>query len=247
MPCDAIISDWNGTIVGYRDEKPILRSIAVGVFKFSIPFHPLRVVTILRAQRELESLYAEGRRDGDFDYIREMFRVFNSRIVAGVSVALIRRLVDGYAAEPGTQGEIDLRVLRPVREAHQAGKVTGVFSAGYRYGIERILTAAGFHDDFDFCEADDLREENGEAVGFVLNIYRNKPRLLADLLRRRGLDADRVAYIGDSEDDEGCFEMVRYPVVPFLAPEEAKQRYARKYRAFVPQTERDLADFIRKT
>ena len=122
-----------------------------------------------------------------------------------------------------------------------------MFSAGYRYGIERILTAAGFHDDFDFYEADDLREENGKAVGFVVNIYRNKPRLLVDLLRRRDLDVDRVAYIGDSEDDEGCFDMVKYPVVPFLAPEEAKQRYARKYRAFVPQTERDLADFIRKT
>jgi phosphoglycolate phosphatase-like HAD superfamily hydrolase len=247
MPCDAIISDWNGTIVGYRDEKPILRSIARGIFRSSVPFHPMGIVTILRAQRELESLYAEGRREGDFDYIREMFRVFNGRIVAGVPVALIRRLVDRYAAEPGTQGEIDLRVLRPVREAHQAGKVTGVFSAGYRYGIERILTAVGFHDDFDFYEADDLREENGKAVEFTLNIYRNKPRLLVDLLRRRGLDADRAAYLGDSEDDEGCFEMVKYPIVPFLAPEEAKQRYARKYRAFVPQTERDLADFIRKT
>src|SRR4030042_4042175 len=135
MPCDAIISDWNGTIVGYRDEKPILRSIATGIFRASVPFHPMRIVTILRAQRELERLYAEGRREGDFDYIREMFRVFNGKIVAGVPVPLIRRLVDRYAAEPGTQGEIDLRVLRPIREAHQIGKLTGVFSAGYRYGI----------------------------------------------------------------------------------------------------------------
>jgi phosphoglycolate phosphatase-like HAD superfamily hydrolase len=246
MPCDAIISDWNGTIVGYPDEKPILRSIARGIFRASVPFHPMRIVTILRAQRELESLYAEGRREGDFDYIREMFRVFNGRIVAGVPVALIRRLVDRYAAEPGTQGEIDLRVLRPIRGAHQAGKVTGIFSAGYRYGIERILKAAGFHQDFDFYEADDLEEKNGRAIGFVLNIYRNKPRLLADLLRRSGLDVDRVAYLGDSEDDEGCFEMVKHPIVPFLASEEVKERYARKHRAFVPESERELADFIRK-
>jgi phosphoglycolate phosphatase-like HAD superfamily hydrolase len=247
MPCDAIISDWNGTIVGYRDEKPILRSIATGIFRASVPFHPMTIVTILRAQRELETLYAEGRREGDFDYIREMFRVFNGRIVAGVPVALIRRLVERYAAEPGTQGEIDLRVLRPIREARQDGRITGIFSAGYRYGIERILTAAGFHQDFDFYEADDLEEKNGRAIGFVLNIYRNKPRLLADLLRRRGLDAERVAYLGDSEDDEGCFEMVRYPVVPFLAPEEAKQRYARKYRAFVPGSEKELTDFFRRS
>src|SRR4030042_2411935 len=143
MPCEAIISDWNGTIVGYRDEKPILQCIARGIFRSSLPFHPLRVVSILRAQRELERLYAEGRGEGDFDYIREMFGVFNGKIVAGVPVPLIRRLVDRYAAEPGTQGEIDLRVLRPIREARQDGRVTGIFSAGYRYGIERILTAAG--------------------------------------------------------------------------------------------------------
>ncbi|MBM4444801.1 MAG: HAD family hydrolase [Chloroflexi bacterium] len=246
MACDAIISDWNGTIVGYRDEKPILQNIARGVFKSSLPFHPLRMVSILRAQRELETLYTEGRRKGDFDYIREMFRVFNGRIVAGVPVPLVLALVDRYAAQPGTQNELDLRVLRPISEAHREGKVTGVYSAGYRYGIEMILTVAGFRQDFDFCEADDLREEKGRAVGFMLNIYRNKPRLLAELLSRRGLDARRVAYLGDSEDDEGCFEMVQYPVVPFLAPEEAKQRYARKYRAFVPESEKELSDFLRR-
>jgi phosphoglycolate phosphatase-like HAD superfamily hydrolase len=247
MPCDAIISDWNGTIVGYRDEKPILQSIARGIFRSSLPFHPLRMMSILRAQRELETLYAEGRREGDFDYVREMFRVFNSRIVAGVPAETIRRLVDRYAAQPGTQSELDLRVLRPIREAHHEGMVTGIFSAGYRYGIERILAVAGFLQAFDFCEADDLRQEKGRAVGFLLNIYRNKARLLADLLRGRNLDARRVAYLGDSEGDEGCFEMVRYPIVPFLAPEEAKQHYAQKYRAFVPESEEELADFLRRS
>ncbi len=173
--------------------------------------------------------------------------MFNGKIIGGVPVSLMHRTVDRYAAEPQTQARLDRRVLRPIKEAHQAGKVTGVFSAGYRYGIERILTVAGFHECFDFYEADDLKDEDGKAVEFVLNIYRNKPRLLVELLRRRGLDADRVAYIGDSEDDEGCFEMVKYPIVPFLAPEELKQRYAQEYRAFVPESEKELADFIRKT
>jgi len=247
MPCEAIISDWNGTIVGYRDEKPILESIARGIFRSSIPFPPIRIVAIVRAQRELEDLYAERQRDRQYDYIREMFRIFNCRIIAGEPVELIRRLVDRYAAQPGTQSQLDLRVLRPIREAHQACKATGVFSAGYRYGIERILTAAGFYADFDFCEADDLREEDGRAVEFVLNIYRNKPRLLAELLKSRNLDPRTVAYLGDSEDDEGCFEMVKYPIVPFLAPDEAKQRYARKYQAFVPDSEKELADYLRKS
>ncbi|OGO03118.1 MAG: hypothetical protein A2Y72_02765 [Chloroflexi bacterium RBG_13_53_26] len=246
MPCEAIICDWNGTIIEYRDEKPILKSIAIGLFKDAIPFHPLRIVRILRAQRELERLYGERRREGDFDFVREMFRVFNEKIVGGVPVSVVCRSVDRYAAEPQTQDKIDHRILRPIGEAHQAGKVTGIFSAGYRYGIERILTVAGFHQDFDFYEADDLKHENGRTVGFALNIYKNKPRLLTDLLRRRNMDANRVAYLGDSEDDEGCFEIVKYPIVPFLAPEEVKQRYVQKYQAFVPDSEKDLADYLRK-
>jgi len=247
MPCDAIISDWNGTILGHRDEKPILTSIAVGVFRASVPFHPLRLVLILKARRELENLYHERRREGDFDYVTEMFKVFNGRIIHGAPVSVIHRTVERYAAEPQTQAMLDQRVLRPIREAHQAGKVTGVFSAGYCHGIESILMVAGFHGDFDFYQADGLRENDGRAVEFTLNIYRNKPRLLADLLRQRNLEASRVAYLGDSEDDEGCFELVKYPVVSFLAPEEAKQRYARKYRAFVPGSEKELSDYLRRS
>jgi hypothetical protein len=245
MPCEAIICDWNGTIIEYRDEKPILKSIATGLFKDAIPFHPLRIVCILRAQQELERLYRERRRGTGFDFVREMFRVFNGKIVGGVPIHLIRRSVEGYAAEPRTQGMLDQRILRPVGEAHQAGKVTGIFSAGYRYGIERILTVAGYHECFDFYEADDFREENGKAIEFALRIYRNKPMVLLNLLRDRNLDARRVAYLGDSEDDEGCFEIVKYPIVPFLAPEELKQRYAQKYQAFVPDSEKDLADYLR--
>lgn len=246
MTCDAIVCDWNGTIVGYRDEKPVLESIAVGILRASVPFHVPTVVRILRARRELQRLYTEKRREPDFDYVREMFRVFNGKIIRGERVSVIRRSVDSFAADGRTQAALDWRVLRPIREAHQAGRVTGVFSAGYRYGIERVLTVAGFHRDFDFFEADDLKAEDGKAVEFALNIYQNKPRLLAELLKRRNLDAGRTAYLGDSQDDEGSFEIVKYPIVPFLAPRDVKERYALKYQAFVPDSESDLANYLRR-
>jgi hydroxymethylpyrimidine pyrophosphatase-like HAD family hydrolase len=54
-----------------------------------------------------------------------------------------------------------------------------------------------------------------------------------------------VAYLGDSEDDEGCFEIVGHPVAAFLAPDELKQRFALKYKAFVPKDEKDLADYLK--
>jgi len=245
MACHAIICDWNGTVIEYRDEKPILESIATDLFKASIPFHPFRMVRILKARGELETLYREGRREAEFDFVREMFRIYNERIINGLLVSFIHRSVDKYAKRQQTQAKLDHRVLRSIKECHQGGKTTGIFSAGYKYGIERILTVAGYRENFDLCEADNLEEEGGRAIEFELNIYKNKPRLLLELLRGRNMDESRVAYVGDSEDDEGCFEMVRYPVVAFLAAEELKERYAQKYKAFVPQDEKELAHYFR--
>lgn len=246
MPCEAIISDWNGTLIDYRDEKPVLEALAASLFRKSIPFHPLRMGRILKARQELESLYAEKRRDGDFDFVREMFRVYNNRIVRGLPVSLVHQTVEEYARKPETQARLDLRMLRTIEECHRRGMSTGIFSAGFRYGIEGILGFAGYRRYFDFCEADDLERDDGKAVGFPLRIYRNKPALLARLLEERGIDAARTAYVGDSEDDEGCFEMVRFPIVPFLAPENVKEAYARRYGAFVPQTELELQDYLKR-
>lgn len=245
MPCDAIICDWNGTIIAYRNERPILEGIAVDVFKACFPFHPFRMARIFKARRELETLYQEGRRDNEFDFVREMFRVYNERIINGVAVSIIYRSIEKHANKRQTQAKLDHRILRPIKECHQAGKTTGIFSAGYKYGIERILAVAGYDRYFDFCEADRLREDDGRAVEFALDVYKRKPTLLLELLRDRNMDASRVAYLGDSEDDEGCFEIVGYPVLAFLAPEELKESYAQKYKAFVPADEKDLANYLR--
>jgi len=247
MPCDAIICDWNGTIIEYRDEKPLLEHIATDVFKSCFPLRPMRMVRILKARSDLEKLYAEAHRDGEFDFLREMFRVYNDLIIRGVPVSWVHRSVDAYATREDTQAKLDLRILRPVEAFHKAGKPTGILSAGYGYGIEAILRAAGHQSSFDFCEADRLREANGEAIEFGLNIYGNKRGVLLKLLQSRDMDASRLAYIGDSEDDEGCFEIVGHPIVSLMAPEEVKEKYATKYNAFVPTDEADLASYLRRS
>jgi phosphoserine phosphatase len=246
MSCEAVICDWNGTIIDYRDEKPVLEAVAGGVFLRSAPFHPFRMARILKARQEMEALYREKRRDGDFDYVCEMFRIYNLRIIKGLPVSLVQEAVDRYARKPRTQTGLDHKILRPLKECHEKGITTGIFSAGFRYGIDRILGFAGYRQYFDFCEADDLEIDDGRAAGFPLRTYRKKSALLPGLLTRHRLDASRTAYMGDSEDDEGCFEIVGYPVVPFLAPEQVKETYARKYRAFVPETEQELRDYLVK-
>ncbi len=245
MPIDAIICDWNGTLIEYRDEKPVLENTARDVFWASFPFHPLKIMRILRARRELENLYLRARRGNEFDFVREMFRVYNEQIINGVPVSVVLRSVESYARKPQTLAKLDQRVLRPIRKCHQTGKTTGILSAGYGHGTERILAAAGYDKDFDFIEADVLKQNSGRAIGFGLDIYKRKPPLLEKLLKDRNIDAKRTAYIGDSEDDEGCFEMVKYPIVSFLAPEELKQRYAAKLKAFIPRDELELSNYLK--
>ncbi len=246
MAYDTIISDWNGTIIKDRDERLLLKTIAIDLFKASIPFHLIRAARLLKVRAELEGLYRQGRQDTEFDFIREMFIIYNRKIINGLPIFFIHRSVDRYAARRETQHKLDLRILRLLRSCHQGGKTTGILSAGYGYGIDRILTVAGFRGCFDFREADSFKQEGRRAVEFPLNIYKNKPQLLLRALRHRNLDEKRTVYIGDSEDDEGCFEIARYPIVAFFATEELKERCASRYKAFIPEDEKDLANYLRK-
>ena len=111
--------------------------------------------------------------------------------------------------------------------------------------LTRILKTAGYDRCFDFYEANQFKEEKGKAIGLELKVYKNKPQLLLKLLRERNLDEKRTVYLGDSDEDAGCFEIVGHPVISFLAPEELKERYAQKYKAFVPIDEEDLAKYLR--
>ncbi|RLC93791.1 MAG: hypothetical protein DRI40_08320 [Chloroflexi bacterium] len=244
MSWDAIICDWNGTIIEDRDEKPILESIAVDVFKASVPWHPARMARILKARRRLQALYKEKQRDAEFDFVIEMFRVYNDGVVRGLPVSLIHRAVQTYARKPETQAKLDHRLLRSVARCRQLVKLTGILSAGYEYGIKSILTAAGYANCFDFVEANQLREYSGKAFGFQLDIYTNKRQALLNLLSNMGLDANRVVYLGDSDGDAGCFQLVGRPVVAFLCPDDLKQKYAQSYAAFVPRDEADLMAYL---
>ena len=189
MACEALISDWNGTLIQYRTEMPALERVGVDAFRASIPFHPLRALRILKARGQLRAIRRQGRPETDFDFIKDMFRVFNRMVVSGLPTSVVEASFDRYAKNAETQSRLDLRLLRLIRESHEEGRTTGILSAGYRYGIERVLTVAGYRHYFDFCEADEFRSEDGRVIEFGLNIYRNKPKLLLRLLTERHLEA----------------------------------------------------------
>ena len=244
MAYDTIISDWNGTITKDDDEKAILETIAKDLFKASIPLHLVRAARLLNVRAELEDLYWQGNQDTEFDFATEMFKIYNPQVIDGLPLSFIHRSVNRYAARKETQYKLDRRILRPIHSFHQGGKVTGILSSGYGYGIDRILSVAGFRRCFDFRIANSFKREGGRATAFILKIYKNKHQFLLEALSHRNLDGDRTVYIGNSEDDEGCFDIVRYPIVAFLASDEFKERCASRYKAFVPEDERDLMNYL---
>ncbi len=244
MPYDAVICDWNGTIFADRDEKSILYFIGQDIFKTYIPFRPVRMLHMLQVKRQLDALYGEKRRDQNFDFVRAMFCLYNEHVLRGIPIETIKNAVHRYARRGQTQSKLDLRVLRAINACHQSGKCTGVLSGGFDFGIMSILQAAGFGNIFDFCHANSLKEKDGRAIGFELRVYRNKADWLCSILEKLQIHGDRVVYVGDSDVDEGCFRLVGYPVVSFMAHDEAKQAYRKEYDAFVPIGEKDLGRYL---
>jgi len=164
--------------------------------------------------------------------------------VMGCPSSLIKKSVESYAWRSGIK-KLDRRILRIVQEWHGRGKLTGLLSGAYEHGIRSVLGAAGFGDIFDICCANTLKEHDGVAIGFDLNVYRNKVQLLDEILAKHRIDRSRTVYVGDSDVDAGCFEYVGYPVVSLLAPDDVKKAYASRYNAFVPHSEADLKEYLR--
>lgn len=244
MPVSALICDWNGTIIHYRNEKPLLNFIGVELFKSCLPFRFARMAHILRAKKRMELIETGEYNDSGIDPVREIFRVYNEEVIKGVPVPFIDRAVEKYARRFKTQHKLDRRILESIKRCYQQGKTTGILSAGYGYGIHMILQESGYDRYLHFCEADTLNQENGYALEFGLTIYGSKHEVLERVLKERKLDPAQVAYLGDSEDDAGCLDMVGYPILPFFAEPAIKERFSRKYNAFIPEDGDDLYNYL---
>jgi phosphoserine phosphatase len=245
MTCSAIICDWNGTLYEDVDEEAIVKAIIVDLAKSYIPSHPFKFARLIKTKNELEILNRKRNQGLGNDRIVEVLQAYSEKLIKGVPMSLIRRLVEKYSNRRDVQDKVVFKVLRPVAECHRSGITTGILSAGYSYGIQMILKSAGYVDCFDFYKANILTETEDKAIGFTLSIYKNKAELLLKILKDRDLDPKNTAYLGDALEDVGCFEVIGHPIVSFLTPEVLKHKFAQEYRAFIPKDESDLARYLK--
>jgi phosphoserine phosphatase len=245
MTCSAVICDWNGTLYEDIDEGAIVRAIIVHLAKSYIPSHPFKFALLIKTKNDLETLRRKRNQGRENGSLVEMLQSYSEKIIKGVPMSSVRRLVEEYSNRRDVQSKVVLKALRPVAERHRSGITTGILSAGYSYGIQMILKSAGYVDCFDFYKANTLTETEDKAVGFTMSIYKNKAELLLNILKDRNLDPQKTAYLGDAMEDVGCFEAVGHPIVSFLTPEVLKQKFAQEYSVFIPKDESDLARYLK--
>jgi phosphoserine phosphatase len=252
----SVVSDWNGTLIKNKDEAPILKGLGMWILKAAAnPFHPIRkypqcrVFHLLKMKQKLELLYDEKRKDKEFDFVSEMYKIFNEDVIKGLPVKYIRRFVDNYAGDPNTQSMLDRNIFYPLTIRRNALDKVGILSTGYDLGIARIIKESIYSKNglrLDFIISNPLERKNGIAIGFSLANYKKKHEILEKLFREGKLEPDTCAYIGDSLEDEGCMSLVPYPIVSFYAADEFKQYAASKMKAFILEKERDLFELLDK-
>jgi phosphoserine phosphatase len=244
MPVKAIISDYEGTIFEHPTGEALNKAIAYAALRHDLfTLHWGSVGKLLKAKKEIKQRlqdYKEGKR-----HLWEVYEPFNEKVLNGRPVPFVNKVVDKFAKE--NAGKVDERLLRPIKSAHRQGAKTGILSVGYDYGIKRVLGEAGYCDIFDTVFANYLREVDGTAIGFTLEIYGKKADILKDkFLKAGGFREEETLYFGDSADDEPVAEVLPpgHFIVPFFATEDFRIKMAKKHKAFVPTDEADLGKYL---
>ncbi|MBI3190103.1 hypothetical protein HYZ41_00190 [archaeon] len=246
MPIKNIVSDWNGTLIKYPTEGRLMGEIGSSILNSDPYFeHPVKSITNgVRLMKHMTHLidmkkkYKAGKIEYDaiYDY-------FNENVLRGTPEQIIEKAVKKYAAKAAE--ELDTGLLKAIRDFYNEDKNTGILSTGYMNGIIKTLCTLGTIP-FHTVAANDIEWKNGEAVKFDLNIYKNKEKFLDDVFfKEHKYRPDETTYIGDTEEDEKCFEMVKYPIASFFATDDFKQHAAEKYNAFVAEEPEEYGRIIK--
>jgi len=241
MPIKYIVSDWNGTLISYPDEGKLMERIGKDILKNSGVHHPVRSVQLLMHMFHLKDMVG-WYKSGGISY-KEIYDYFNPYVLEGTPKEIINRAVEKYAEE--AYKEMDVKLLKVVSDRHNNRILTGVLSTGYRNGIVKTLQKAAIQETsintpiiFDLTIANDIVWRDGKkgmvAEKFDLRIYNNKEKYLESIFFRScGFNPKTTAYIGDTDEDEKCLEMVEYPVVSKFADDGFKQRMATKFNNMI--------------
>lgn len=250
MPPELIVSDWNGTLFEYPTDEQQNKKIALGVLEdvatdvlkgklWQIPELIKLGLTRTRIKNRLEQY------EKDSLHLRDVYDPFNRVILRGRSVGLVNSALDEYSLE--SAHKVDERMLRPIANTHDKGTQTGILSLSFYRSIIKILERSGFGEVFDDVHCNHLRKNDGRVVGLTYNgsggLYGRKPEVIREMYIEEGVRPKEIIYMGNSFEDDAPVAEILPPgnfIVPFYATDEFKQEMAKRYKAKVPESKREL-------
>ncbi|MEM5826286.1 MAG: haloacid dehalogenase-like hydrolase [Candidatus Aenigmatarchaeota archaeon] len=265
MNYKTIVSDWNGTIFYDATDEEIHKEFAYELLRSSAKsviastresFETF--IKVINSGRKIMKKYKEynktrARKDIEAnekikrmkEIANEIYEIFNSNILIGRTEEFVDRVIENYAKR--NKDRIDRRVLNPIRNAHSKGKGTFIISGSYQKCIKRILDLSNYISAFDEIIGTKIREY----CGIVTNVDEASRKRKRDLFIQKffnelGLRENDIIYLGDCEFDLEIGEMLPEGnfIVPFLATDEFKELASRYCKAFVPESESDLAMYL---
>lgn len=168
-----------------------------------------KVMGTLELAEKYERMYREGKIDydewADLDISSWMGKDFSPAILALRKVKLMK----------GAKQAIELLRLN--------GFLVGVVSAGLNVVLKRVLD----HVKLDFYEVNELILKNNVVIGYEIKVgYRDKGKKVVELSRRFSIPLNRVAVVGDSENDIEMFKLPEVFRIAFIPSHPELRRLA---------------------
>lgn len=256
MPIKNACFDWNGTLfipetdeslnkaVAHAIKKDLLGGIIWGKF-WNIP----RALRLLREGKPAVEKALAQYKKGDAT-LQEVYKAFNQHIIRGTPINVILNAFNQFAND--NYSSVDSRMLDPLMEFRGQRRI---LSTSQSYVIHRTLMEDRYSEIFERFDITANKfsmltvKDFKNVAGFTLDIYGKKAKVFKEsFLNDEGWKSDETIYSGDTEDDLPVADLLPkgHFVAPFLASDDFKQLAAKTYGAFVPESEQDWANYLKK-
>ena len=247
MPIRAAYFDWNGTLIQDRDDVGVLDAIRYKVqwerfnpLSGGVRYHTKPFWDLWALKNEVDRLYKYLNDGANPEIVyKEIYAAYNKGVVEGLPMGFVESVIDEYAGDAAQR--VDKPVLDQIRKARSENPTLKYLvlgpSSGCRPAIEKTLESAGYEGVFTRVIGNRIEQMNGgkHAKRFGIELLGSdvKRRFLEEDLAMMDVSPADAIYMGDSEMDWGCFELLAeaggVPIVAPMAPKRFSESSASRY------------------
>jgi len=233
-----VVSDWNGTLITDKDDKPMLKQIGMDELAYCAkrPWRWGRAWNLAMLKGKLEKLVAQYRDDpwSQAELLRATFDLYSSEVIRGTPMSRIYSSTNRYASNAVT------RLDPAFNEFCDVAPASFILTSALELGVVEVTNKSG---RMGFTPDNHIRCVRGSRIvsymaygardvaadGILLENYDDKAEVLSDILTKESIRPESAVFMGDDFRDEPCAEIVGRFVVAPLAPDAYRQHMASKY------------------